>query len=57
VEGTEVEVESGSEIQAQGVALDEEVRYRINTSILTQHVTEMEQGNAQGCPAMPRVTF
>jgi hypothetical protein len=32
----------------------------INASILTtppQQMTEMEQGNAQGCAAMPRVTF
>jgi hypothetical protein len=53
----EVEVDSGGEIQAEGVAFDEEVRHRINTSALTEHVTEMVEGNAQGCSTMYRVTF
>jgi hypothetical protein len=57
VEGTEVEVESGGEIQTEGVAFDEEVRHSINASALTQHLTKMEQGNAQSCPTMHRVTF
>ena len=39
----EVEVESGGEIQAEGVAFDKEVRHSINASALTEHVTEMEQ--------------
>src|SRR5437588_11646478 len=56
-EDMEVEFESGGEIQAEGVVFDEEVRYRKNIGTLTQHLTQMEQGNAQGCPAMPRVPF
>src|SRR5947209_20617797 len=56
-EDMEVEFDSGGEIQAEGVVFDEEVRYRKNTGTLTQHVTQMEQGDAQGCPAMPRVPF
>src|SRR5579864_4451263 len=55
VEGMQVEFDSGGEIQAEGVAFDEEVRHRINA--LTQQMTQMEQGNAQGCSALPRVPF
>jgi hypothetical protein len=50
-EDIEVEVESGSEIQTEGVMLDEEVRYRRNIGALKEQMTQMEQGNAQGCPA------
>jgi hypothetical protein len=57
VEGLEVEFDSGGEIKTEGVACDEEVRHRINTSALAQQMTQMEQGNAKGCPAMPRVPF
>src|SRR5947209_1694393 len=32
-EGMEVEFDSGGEIQAEGVAFDEEVRYRINAGV------------------------
>ena len=53
----EVEFDSGGEIKTEGVAFDEEVRYRRNIGALTQHMTQMEQSNAQGCAAMPRVTF
>jgi hypothetical protein len=53
----QVEVESGSEIQAEGVAGNEEVRERINAQTLTQQVTEMEQGNTQSCPTMHGITF
>jgi hypothetical protein len=53
----QVEFESGGEIQAKGVALDEQVRYRRNFSALTQQMTQVEQCNAQGCPAMLRVPF
>jgi hypothetical protein len=56
-EDIEVEVESGGEIQAESVTLDEEVRYRRNIGALKEQMTQMEQGNAQGCPAMPRVPF
>jgi hypothetical protein len=48
----EVELGNGSEIQAKGIACDEEVRGRRNITILAQHVTQMEQANAEGCPAM-----
>ncbi len=51
----EVEFDSGGEIQAEGVALDEEVRYRRNIGALAQQMTQVEHGKAQGCPAMPRV--
>src|SRR5260221_8309389 len=54
-EDMEVELDSGGEIQAEGVALDEEVRHRINASALAQQITQVEHSNAQGCPAMPRV--
>src|SRR5579859_311724 len=57
MESMEVEAECRSKIQAEGVAFDEEVRHGSNVSILAQQVTEMEQGNAQGCPTMHRVTF
>ena len=57
MEGTQVEVDIGGEIKTEGLACDEEVRHRINTSTLTQQMTQMEQGSAQGCPAMQRVTF
>ena len=53
----EVEFESGGEIQTEGVAFDEEVRDRRNVGALTQHMTQMEQGNTKGCPAMPCVPF
>jgi hypothetical protein len=53
-EDIEVEVESGGEIQSEGVTLDEEMRYRRNIGAL---IKQMEQGNAEGCPAMPRVPF
>jgi hypothetical protein len=51
----EVEVESGGEIQAKGVACDEEVRVRITALVLTEQMTKMKQGNAQGCPTMHRI--
>ncbi|HEU5379747.1 MAG TPA: hypothetical protein VFV38_30350 [Ktedonobacteraceae bacterium] len=53
MEGLQVHVERGSEIQAEGVACDEEVRRRI--TVLAQDVAEMEQSRAQGCAAMHRV--
>ena len=53
----EVEVKHGGDIKAEGIACDEEVRERRSISILTQQVTQMEQGDTQGCPAMPRVPF
>src|SRR6266705_2431617 len=56
-EDMEVEFESGGELKTEGVVLDEEVRDRRNTGALTQQMTQMEQSNAQGCPAMPRVPF
>src|SRR5258706_12392626 len=56
-EDMEVEFDSGGEIKTEGVVFDKEMRRMINTGALTQHVTQMEQGNAQGCPAMPRVPF
>src|SRR6266851_5679615 len=43
--------------RGSGFEEDEEVRYRKNIGALTQHVTQMEQGDAQGCAAMPRVPF
>jgi hypothetical protein len=53
----EVEFESGGGIKSEGVAFDEEVRYRKNIGALTQHVAQMEQANAQSCPAMLRIPF
>ena len=53
----DIEVESRGEIQTEGVTLDEEVRYRRNIGALKEQMTQMEQGNAQGCPAMLRVPF
>src|SRR2546421_4463578 len=55
VEGMQIEFDRGGEIQAEGVACDEEVRH--NVSALTQQMTQMEQGNAQSCSAMHRITF
>src|SRR5436190_17074892 len=43
MEGTQVEFDIGGEIKTEGIACDEEVRRSI-----TQQMTEMEQGNAQG---------
>ena len=57
VEGLQVEFDIGGEIKTEGIACDEEVRRRINTSTLTQQMTQLEQGKTKGCPAMPRVTF
>ena len=51
----EVEVESRGEIQAKGVACDEKVRHGIMALVLAAQVAEMEQGSAQGGPAMHRV--
>src|SRR3989440_5964023 len=56
-EDMQVEVDRGGEVKAEGVTFDDEVRYRRSTGALAQHVTQMEQGNAQGCAAMPRVPF
>ena len=53
----EVEFDTGGGIKSEGIALDEQVRYRNNIGTLTQHVTQMEQANAQRCAAMHRVTF
>src|SRR5579864_6989635 len=50
MESMEVQMDSGGEIKAEGIAFDEEVRCRKNIGILTQHVTEMVQGDAQRCP-------
>src|SRR5579884_609771 len=57
VEGMQVEVDIGGEIQAEGVASDEQVWSRISPSVLTQQMTQMEQANAQGCSAMQGVPF
>jgi hypothetical protein len=53
----QVEFDIGGEIKTEGLACDEEVRRRINTGTLTQQMTQMEQGDAKGCPPMLRVTF
>ena len=53
----EVKFESGGGIQAESVTLDEEVRYRRDIGALIKQMTQVQQGNAQGCPAMPRVPF
>ncbi len=50
----EVKLDSGGEIQTEGVVLDEEMRHRNDASALTQQVM---QAKTQGCPAMHRVTL
>jgi hypothetical protein len=53
----EVEFNTGGEIQAEGVASDEQMRESMNASALKEQMAQVEQGNAQGCPTMPRVTL
>jgi starvation-inducible DNA-binding protein len=57
VKEMQVELECGGEIQGKGVAGDEEVRHRILALVLAEQVTQMQQGNAQGRPAMPGVSI
>jgi len=53
----QVEFDIGGEIQAEGIACDEEMRHTINSGILPQQMTQMEQGNAQSRSPMYRVPF
>jgi hypothetical protein len=53
----EIEIDSGGKVQPEGVALDEKMRDRLCASVVTEQVTEMKQGNAQGRPAMHCISF
>ena len=44
-------------MQAEVCALDEEVRESTLVCALTEQMAQVEQANAQGCPAMHRITF
>jgi hypothetical protein len=52
-----IEFDPGGVIQAESFACNEEVRHIISTCTLTQYMTQVEQGNAQGGAAMLRVPF